>query len=65
LKVGDLIRVLSRKFFDCGQTVEELDVGIYLEEKNGHVYLLGKLGRIVGYQVGVINDKTRWEIQGV
>ncbi len=73
MKVGDLVRVVSRKFLDCGEVVKELDVGILVDEKpNGLsevegsiAYILGKRETVVGYQIGFINDRTKWELQSV
>ena len=65
LDAGDLVRVLSRRHFDCGQSVKEIDVGIYVERSKNHVYVLGKKGCVIGYQIGMINEHTEWWIQNV
>ena len=65
LESGDLVRVLSRRLFDCGQSVKEVDVGVYVERSKNYVYVLGKKGRVIGYQIGMINDHTEWWIQNV
>ena len=74
MKVGDLVKVVSRKFLDSGEVTEEIEVGIFMGDKFGAgwsevygrvAYILGRKETIIGYQIGFINDKTKWELHSV
>ena len=71
MKVGDLVRVVSRKFLDCGEVVKDIDVGIFMGEREMSrrssriAYILGKEETVVCYQIGFINESTKWELHSV
>lgn len=72
MKVGDLVRVVSRKFLDCGEVVKDIDVGIFMGEREESgstrvrvAYILGRKETVVCYQIGFINEKTKWELHSV
>jgi hypothetical protein len=71
MKVGDLVRIVSRKFLDCGEVVKDIDVGILIDEREARetssrvAYILGRQETVIGYHIGFINEKTKWELHSV
>ena len=63
--------VVSRKFLDCGEVVKNIDVGIFMGEREVSrrssriAYILGREETVVGYQIGFINESTKWELYSV